>query len=132
MFVTVFFLLLFTEWVPKSFQCIFANKSQVVSVTCKSKVEMLSDNKVAPFKFSRVEPLTPFVFSLQHAKLDDELPLMAQLQRAATLLAVEQRGMIATMVYSTQSRTDFDLCALESVHERILLKVGIDPLYGII
>jgi len=128
------------EWEPKSFQCIFANKSNVLSVTSKSKVEMLTDNKVAPFKFTKLDQgaaagkvknkgqgqgqgqTTTFVFSLQHSKLDDELPLIAQLQRAATLPAVEQRGMIATMVYSTQSRTDFDHCWLESVSERILLK----------
>ena len=86
---------------------------------------MLTDNKVAPFKFSKVQPLTPFVFSLLHSKLDDELPLMQQLQRAATLPAVEQRGMVATMVYSTQVRSDFDLCWLESVSERVLLKVSV-------
>ena len=114
---------MFAEWLPKSFQAIFASKSNVFSVTCTSKVEMLSDNKVAPFKFSKVQPLTPFVFSLLHSKLDDELPLMQQLQRAATLPAVEQRGMVATMVYSTQVRSDFDLCWLESVSERVLLKV---------
>ena len=35
----------------------------------------------------------------------------------------DQRGMVATMVYSTQVRAEFDLCYLESVSERVLLKV---------
>ena len=36
----------------------------------------------------------------------------------------DQRGMVATMVYSTQVRAEFDLCYLESVSERVLLKVN--------
>ena len=124
--------LCFSEWLPKSFQSFFANKSNTFSITCKSKVEMLKDNKVAPFKFSKIEPVVPFVFSLCHSRLDDELPLMAQLQRAATLPAVEQHGMIATMVYSTQNRTDFDHCWLESIHERILLKVSASGVSGLL
>ena len=48
---------------------------------------------------------------------------MCQLQRASTLLPVEQNGMIAAIVYSMQNRTDFDNCWLESVQEKILIKV---------
>ena len=48
---------------------------------------------------------------------------MCQLQRAATLLPVEQNGMIAAIVYSTQNRSEFDNCFLESVQEKILTKV---------
>ena len=33
------------EWLPKSFQSRLAKESHVVSVTCKSRVEMLEDNK---------------------------------------------------------------------------------------
>ena len=33
------------EWLPKSFQSRLAKESHVVSVTCKSKIEMLGDNK---------------------------------------------------------------------------------------
>ena len=80
---------------------------------------------VAPFMFEKVDPLLPCVFALRHGKLDDYLPLMCQLQRAATLPPVEQNGMIAAIVYSTQNRTDFDHCWLESVQEKILTKVNI-------
>ena len=110
------------EWLPKSFQSRLAKESHVISVTCKSRVEMLEDNKVAPFRFERVEPLVPFVFALKYKKLDDCLPLMCQLQRAATLPPVEQNGMISAIVYSTQTRTDFDMGSLESVQEKILMK----------
>jgi hypothetical protein len=48
---------------------------------------------------------------------------MCQLQRAATLPPVEQNGMIAAIVYSTQNRVEFDSCWLESVQENILFKV---------
>ena len=78
---------------------------------------------VAPFRFDRVEPLVPCVFALKYEKLDNYLPLMCQLQRASTLLPVEQNGMIAAIVYSMQNRTDFDNCWLESVQEKILIKV---------
>ena len=81
---------------------------------------------VAPFNFERVDPLIPCVFALKYGKLDDYLPLMCQLQRAATLPPVEQNGMVAAIVYSTQNRTDFDNCWLESVQEKILTKVLID------
>ena len=39
------FIFLITEWLPKSFQSRLAKESHVVSVTCKSRVEMLEDNK---------------------------------------------------------------------------------------
>ena len=78
---------------------------------------------VAPFRFDRVDPLVPCVFALKYGKLEEYLPLMCQLQRAATLPPVEQNGMIAAIVYSTQNRTEFDNCLLESVQEKILTKV---------
>ena len=48
---------------------------------------------------------------------------MGQLQRAATLPPVEQNGMIAAIVYSMQSRVEFDSASLDSVQENILFKV---------
>ena len=59
----------------------------------------------------------------QYAKVDDHLPLMQQLQRAATLPPVEQNGMVGAIVYSMQNRTEFDSCWLESIQEKILCKV---------
>ena len=73
--------------------------------------------------FEKVDPLLPCVFALRHGKLDDYLPLMCQLQRAATLPPVEQNGMIAAIVFSMQSRTQFDFASMETVQEKILHKV---------
>lgn len=117
------------EWFPKSFQSKLAKEANVLSVTCTSFVEMLEKNQLAPFKFLRAN--RSFLFALKYAKLDDYLPLICQLQRAATLPPVEQNGMVAAMVYSTQNRVEFDACFLDSVQENILFKtVGnkINPL----
>ena len=56
-------------------------------------------------------------------KVEDHIPLMCQLRRAATLPPVEQNGMIAAIVFSMQSRTQFDFASMETVHENILHKV---------
>lgn len=108
------------EWLPKSFRSPLAKETDVISVTCVGRVEMLDRNILAPFKFLREK--NGFVFSLKYAKVDDHLPLMCQLQRAATLPPVEQNGMVGAIVYSMQSRTEFNSCWLESVQETILLK----------
>ena len=55
--------------------------------------------------------------------MEDHIPLMCQLRRAATLPPVEQNGMIAAIVFSMQSRTQFDFASMETVHENILHKV---------
>ena len=55
--------------------------------------------------------------------VEDHIPLMCQLRRAATLPPVEQNGMIAAIVFSMQSRTQFDFASMETVHENILHKV---------
>lgn len=82
---------------------------------------MLDRNILAPFKF--VRGVKSFIFSIKYDKVDDHLPLMCQLRRAATLPPVEQNGMIAAIVFSMQNRTQFDSCYLESVQENILYKV---------
>ena len=84
---------------------------------------MLDKNITAPFKFLR--GMNTFIFSLKYAKVEDHLPLMCQLQRAATLPPVEQSGMVGAIVFSMQSRAEFDSCWLESVQEKILCKVRI-------
>ena len=48
---------------------------------------------------------------------------MCQLRRAATLPPVEQNGMIAAIVFSMQSRTQFDFASMETVQEKIIYKV---------
>ena len=82
---------------------------------------MLDKNILAPFKFIRGQK--SFIFSLIYGKIDDYLPLMCQLRRAATLPPVEQNGMVAAMVFSVQNRKQFDSCWIESVKEKILHKV---------
>ena len=56
-------------------------------------------------------------------EVEDHIPLMCQLRRAATLPPVEQNGMIAAIVFSMQSRTQFDFASMETVQEKILHKV---------
>ena len=93
----------------------------MISLSCKGIVEMLDRNILAPFKFKR--GVNTYLFIMKFDKVDDHLPLMCQLRRAATLPPVEQNGMVATIVFSMQSRTQFDHCSLESVTETILHKV---------
>ena len=94
----------------------------MLSVKSSSCVQMMSRNLVAPFKFSRTN--CAFVFGMTFVKLEDYLPQMNQLWRAATLPPVDQNGMIAAFDYSRQSRLPFDKCSLESVKESILFKVN--------
>lgn len=108
------------EWFPKSFQSILAREQNLIAFNCTSCVIMLTKNRLAPFKYSR-HPVS-FVFALQYGKVDDYLSQICQLQRASTLPPVEQNGMIAAIVYSRQSRLQFDLCWLESIREKFLLK----------
>jgi len=81
---------------------------------------MLDKNILAPFNFLR--ELNTFIFSLTYGKVEDHIPLMCQLRRAATLPPVEQNGMIAAIVFSMQSRTQFDFASMETVQEKILHK----------
>ena len=110
-----------SEWLPKSFRSPLASQSNVIALTCDGRVEMLDKNTLAPFKF--VRGVKSYIFSFKYAKVNDHLSLMNQLRRAATLPPIEQNGMIATIVYSIQSRSSFDHCWLETAQEQILHKV---------
>ena len=110
-----------SEWLPKSFRSPLASQSNVIALTCDGRVEMLDKNTLAPFKFIR--GVKTYIFSFKYAKVNDHLSLMNQLRRAATLPPIEQNGMIATIVYSIQSRSSFDHCWLETAQEQILHKV---------
>ena len=77
--------------------------------------------KLVQFQFHKKK--FKLISFFQYAKVDDHLPLMQQLQRAATLPPVEQNGMVGAIVYSMQNRTEFDSCWLESIQEKILCKV---------
>lgn len=115
------FFFLISEWLPKSFRSPLASQSNVIALTCDGRVEMLDKNTLAPFKF--VRGVKSYIFSFKYAKVNDHLSLMNQLRRAATLPPIEQNGMIATIVYSIQSRSSFDHCWLETAQEQILHKV---------
>ena len=68
---------------------------------------MLERNVTAPFRFKRSPG--SYIFTLKYGKVDDYVTLMSQLQRAATLPAVDQNGMIKAIVYSMQNRLAFDM-----------------------
>ena len=110
----------FEEYKIKSFQSKLAKERNLITLKCKSTVEMMSRNQIAPFRFTR-QPVS-HVLALKYGGLDDTLAQINQLRRAATLTPVEQSGMIAAICYSRQHRLAFDSCWLESVRETILLK----------
>lgn len=106
---------------PKTFQCPLAKEKSLMLVKCDGCVEMMARNVVAPFKFVRRS--TSIIFSVKFGNVEDHLAQICQLQRASTLPPVDQNGMIAAIVFSRQNRLSFDSCLLESVHEKVLLKV---------
>lgn len=67
-------------------------RSNVLSVDCKQYVEMLKGNRLEPYKF--VHRRACFLFSFNYANVDDCLPHIMQLLRAATLPTAEQNAMV--------------------------------------
>ena len=53
---------------------------------------MLAGNVLAPYKF--IHKLANFQFSFNYVKIDDCLPQILQLLRAATLPTAEQNAMV--------------------------------------
>lgn len=64
----------------------------MLSVDCKRHVEMLEKNILAPYRF--IHQNTVFHFCFNYAKIEDCLPLILQLHRAASLVTVEQNAMV--------------------------------------
>ena len=89
-------------------------------ISCKQTVEMLRQNKIAPFKFIRSQDR--FVFSFTYRKVADCLSCAQQLHRAASLPPVEQAGMLAAINFSRQNRLNFDTCWLENIGEKIVFE----------
>ncbi|XP_017890031.1 protein FAN-like isoform X3 [Ceratina calcarata] len=81
---------------------------------------MLEKNILAPYEF--VHQATTFHFYLNYANVDDCLPQILQLFRAATLPTAEQNGMIMAIVHSRQSRVSFDTSWLEDLYEQVVLE----------
>ncbi|XP_011493823.1 PREDICTED: protein FAN-like [Ceratosolen solmsi marchali] len=95
--------------------------NDILLVYCKQYIEMLKGNVLAPYKF--VHEPTNFLFSFNYAKVDDCLPQMSQLLRAATLPTAEQNSMIMAIVHSRQSRFSFDTSWLEDLYEQVVFEV---------
>ncbi|XP_025263556.1 protein FAN isoform X2 [Camponotus floridanus] len=92
----------------------------MLSVESKQHVEMLEKNILAPYKF--IHQNTIFRFCFNYAKIEDCLPHILQLHRAASLATAEQNAMIMAIVHSRQSRISFDTSWLEDLYEQVVLE----------
>ncbi|KAJ8681165.1 hypothetical protein QAD02_016952 [Eretmocerus hayati] len=100
---------------------VLTRSTDVMSVLCKQYVEMLEGNILAPYKF--MHSSATFLFSFNYVKVDDILPQISQLLRAASLPTAEQNAMIMTIVHSRQSRFSFDTSWLEDLYEQIVFEI---------
>lgn len=67
----------------------------MVSVDCKQHVEMLEKNILAPYKFIHHNCTLHFCFN--YAKIENCLPQILQLHRAASLVTAEQNAMVISI-----------------------------------
>ena len=67
-------------------------RSNILAVSCKAYAEMLKGNRLEPYKF--IHKPASFLFSFNYADVDDCLPHIMQLLRAATLPTAEQNAMV--------------------------------------
>ncbi|XP_072766799.1 protein FAN isoform X2 [Anoplolepis gracilipes] len=93
----------------------------MLSVECKQHVEMLEKNILAPYRF--IHQNTMFYFCFNYAKIEDCLPQILQLHRAASLATAEQNAMIMAIVHSRQSRVSFDTSWLEDLYEQVVSEI---------
>ncbi|XP_076234034.1 protein FAN isoform X2 [Calliopsis andreniformis] len=100
--------------------CNIMERNNVLSVQCKQYVEMMEKNILAPYKF--VHQQAKFYFYFNYAKVEDCLPQILQLLRAATLPTAEQNAMIMAIVHSRQARVSFDTSWLEDLYEQVVLE----------
>lgn len=66
-------------------------------VDCERHVEMLEKNILAPYRF--IHQNIVFHFCFNYAKIEDCLPLILQLHRAASLVTVEQNAMVTYLFF---------------------------------
>lgn len=92
----------------------------MLSVECKQYVEMLEKNILAPYRF--IHQNTVFQFGFNYGKVEDCLPQILQLHRAASLVTAQQNAMIMAIVHSRQSRVSFDTSWLEDLYEQVVLE----------
>ncbi|XP_015181599.1 PREDICTED: protein FAN-like isoform X1 [Polistes dominula] len=95
--------------------------TNMLNIKCKQYVEMLEKNVLAPYKFIHKNAMFQFCFN--YAKVENCLPQILQLHRAATLPTAEQNAMIMTIVHSRQSRVSFDTSWLEDLYETVVLEI---------
>lgn len=69
----------------------FIDNHNVLYIKCKHYFEMLQKNIIAPYKHC---DSASFLFILKYANIDDCCSQICQLQRAATLPAIEQANMV--------------------------------------
>lgn len=69
-------------------------EADVLCISCVQYTEMLEGNVIAPFKFRQQKTLSKFLFVLKYVSIDECLPKIKQLQRAATLPIYEQNSMV--------------------------------------
>ncbi|XP_049854679.1 protein FAN-like [Schistocerca gregaria] len=108
------------EWNNNVFSKISA-QNNVIVIECNQYIEMLERNILAPYTFKNEK--RQFLFLLNYAKVSDCLLQICQLHRASTLPAAEQNSMIATIVYSRQSRVSFDTLWLEDLYEKVIMEI---------
>lgn len=69
----------------------------MLSIECKQHVEMLEKNILAPYRF--VHENSMFHFCFNYTKVEDYLPQILQLHRAASLVTVEQNAMVIFFIH---------------------------------
>ncbi|XP_058806597.1 protein FAN-like [Phymastichus coffea] len=99
----------------------FSRYNHILNVHCQQYVEMLEGNVLAPYKF--IHKSVNFQFLFDYIEVDDCLPQILQLLRAATLPTAEQNAMIMTIAHSRQSRFIFDTCWLEDLYEQVIFEL---------
>lgn len=68
----------------------------MLSVECKQYVEMLEKNILAPYRF--IHQNTVFQFGFNYGKVEDCLPQILQLHRAASLVTAQQNAMVNALL----------------------------------
>lgn len=97
----------------------FDDPNQCLRVSTTQYVELLENNRVAPYKFVTTK-LQTFVFHFEYIQIEDYLPQFNQLHRASTLPGAEQNLMIATIVFSRHNRVQFNPLWFGSIGEYTL------------
>uniref|UniRef100_A0A336L9Y2 CSON006095 protein n=1 Tax=Culicoides sonorensis TaxID=179676 RepID=A0A336L9Y2_CULSO len=96
-------------------------KNTLLEVTTSQYVEMLEENIIAPFKFEN-QHQKKFKFQLKYVTIEDCIPKIEQLRRAATLPIHEQNSMISTIAYSWYNRINFDPLWFENIYEKVIIE----------